>query len=135
MTYSGLTLIPPASLAPSLSPTGLPPALKSLFTSLLLVTTRALGKRKGIARFGSAYCPLDEALSRCVVDISSRPHAEIHLDLKRLVGLPGWVWLVSGAGLAVGTYVDGREGEGGSGGGSVFLFVCLYHIRIDITVV
>jgi imidazoleglycerol phosphate dehydratase HisB len=26
---------------------------------------------------------LDEALSRVVVDISSRPHAEIHLDLKR----------------------------------------------------
>jgi hypothetical protein len=28
-------------------------------------------------------CPLDEALSRVVVDISSRPHAEIHLGLKR----------------------------------------------------
>ena len=27
--------------------------------------------------------PLDEALSRAVVDISSRPHAEIHLDLQR----------------------------------------------------
>jgi hypothetical protein len=33
----------------------------------------ALGSRSGIARFGSAYCPLDEALSRAVVDISSRP--------------------------------------------------------------
>jgi imidazoleglycerol-phosphate dehydratase len=46
---------------------------------------RALGKRAGIVRFGSALCPLDEALSRCVVDISSRPHAEIHLGLKRSV--------------------------------------------------
>ncbi len=44
---------------------------------------RALGERKGIVRFGSALCPLDEALSRSVVDISSRPHAEIHLNLTR----------------------------------------------------
>ena len=44
---------------------------------------QALGERKGIVRFGSALCPLDEALSRSVVDISSRPHAEIHLNLTR----------------------------------------------------
>ncbi|CAM9148258.1 unnamed protein product [Chrysoparadoxa australica] len=44
---------------------------------------QALGPRSGITRFGNALCPLDEALSRAVVDISSRPHAEIHLDLKR----------------------------------------------------
>lgn len=44
---------------------------------------KALGARAGIVRFGSALCPLDEALSRCVVDISSRPHAEIHLQLTR----------------------------------------------------
>jgi imidazoleglycerol-phosphate dehydratase len=48
-----------------------------------LSVCRALGLRKGIVRFGSALCPLDEALSRSVVDISSRPHAEVHLDLKR----------------------------------------------------
>ena len=34
----------------------------------------------GIQRFGEAHCPLDEALSRCVIDISGRPSA--HLDLK-----------------------------------------------------
>lgn len=44
---------------------------------------KALGTRKGIARFGIAMCPLDEALSRVVVDISSRPHAEVHLHLER----------------------------------------------------
>lgn len=44
---------------------------------------QALGVRAGIVRFGSALCPLDEALSRSVVDISSRPHAEIHLQLTR----------------------------------------------------
>ena len=43
----------------------------------------ALGSRKGIGRFGSALCPLDEALSRAVVDISSRPHCEAHLQLTR----------------------------------------------------
>eukprot|EP00037_Helgoeca_nana_P013060 m.119739 g.119739 ORF g.119739 m.119739 type:complete len:213 (-) comp21812_c0_seq1:553-1191(-) len=44
---------------------------------------KALGARKGILRFAHAYCPLDEALSRAVVDISSRPHATINLGLKR----------------------------------------------------
>ena len=33
---------------------------------------KALGDRSGIARFGHAYCPLDEALARAVVDISGR---------------------------------------------------------------
>ena len=40
---------------------------------------------QGIRRFGSAYCPLDEALSRVVVDISSRPHAVINLGLTRWI--------------------------------------------------
>ena len=44
---------------------------------------KALGKREGIKRFGSVYCPLDEALSRAVVDISSRPHAVIDLQFTR----------------------------------------------------
>ncbi|CAO3692875.1 unnamed protein product [Rhizopus stolonifer] len=44
---------------------------------------QALGVPKGIQRFGHAYCPLDEALSRAVVDISGRPFADINLDLKR----------------------------------------------------
>jgi len=44
---------------------------------------QALGARKGICRFGLGMCPLDEALSRAVVDISSRPHSVIKLELKR----------------------------------------------------
>ncbi|ORZ19812.1 Imidazoleglycerol-phosphate dehydratase-domain-containing protein [Absidia repens] len=44
---------------------------------------KALGTPKGIKRFGSAFCPLDEALARAVVDISGRPFADINLDLKR----------------------------------------------------
>ncbi|HVR70711.1 MAG TPA: imidazoleglycerol-phosphate dehydratase HisB [Vicinamibacteria bacterium] len=39
---------------------------------------QALGDKKGIVRFGHAYVPLDEALSRCVVDISGRPF--LHYD-------------------------------------------------------
>ena len=35
--------------------------------------SKALGSRKGIARFGSAYAPLDEALARAVIDLSNRP--------------------------------------------------------------
>lgn len=43
----------------------------------------ALGDRRGIARFGSAYAPLDEALARAVVDISGRGGAFVDLDLSR----------------------------------------------------
>lgn len=44
---------------------------------------KALGERRGIRRFGSAYAPLDEALARAVVDLSGRPYASIHLNLER----------------------------------------------------
>jgi imidazoleglycerol-phosphate dehydratase len=43
----------------------------------------AMGDKRGITRFGNAYCPLDEALCRAVIDISGRPHSEVSLDLKR----------------------------------------------------
>ena len=43
----------------------------------------ALGERRGIRRFGSAFAPLDEALARAVVDLSGRPHAEVDLALRR----------------------------------------------------
>jgi imidazoleglycerol-phosphate dehydratase len=44
---------------------------------------RALGERRGVARFGSAYAPLDEALARAVVDLSGRPFALVDLGLRR----------------------------------------------------
>jgi imidazoleglycerol-phosphate dehydratase len=44
---------------------------------------RALGERRGVARFGWAYAPLDEALARAVVDLSGRPYAEVTLGLRR----------------------------------------------------
>ncbi|KAJ1955942.1 imidazoleglycerol-phosphate dehydratase [Dispira parvispora] len=44
---------------------------------------QALGEVRGIRRFGTGYAPLDEALSRAVVDISGRGYACIDLGLKR----------------------------------------------------
>ena len=44
---------------------------------------QALGQRRGIARFGSAFAPLDEALARAVVDLSGRPCAVVELGLER----------------------------------------------------
>lgn len=43
----------------------------------------ALGDRKGIRRYGHAYVPLDEALSRVVMDFSGRPGIEYHVNYSR----------------------------------------------------
>ncbi|KAF8580904.1 IGPD-domain-containing protein [Ramaria rubella] len=43
----------------------------------------ALGEVRGIRRYGTGYAPLDEALSRAVIDISSRPYCVTDLGLKR----------------------------------------------------
>ena len=44
---------------------------------------RAVGDKKGIRRYGHAYVPLDEALSRVVLDLSGRPGIEFHVDFVR----------------------------------------------------
>ena len=44
---------------------------------------KALGEKKGIKRFGSAYAPLDEALSRVVVDFSGRPGLTYNVTYPR----------------------------------------------------
>jgi imidazoleglycerol-phosphate dehydratase len=44
---------------------------------------KAVGDKKGIYRYGHAYVPLDEALSRVVVDFSGRPGLEFHVDFPR----------------------------------------------------
>ena len=43
---------------------------------------KAVGDKKGIRRYGHAYVPLDEALSRVVVDFSGRPGLEMHVPFK-----------------------------------------------------
>ena len=48
---------------------------------------RAVGDKKGIRRYGHAYVPLDEALSRVVIDFSGRPGLEYHVQFRRaLIG-------------------------------------------------
>ncbi|MDP6374685.1 MAG: imidazoleglycerol-phosphate dehydratase HisB [Pseudomonadales bacterium] len=43
----------------------------------------ALGDRKGLVRYGHAYVPLDEALSRVVIDLSGRPGLKFHVPYTR----------------------------------------------------
>ena len=43
----------------------------------------AVGDKKGIVRYGYAYVPLDEALSRVVIDLSGRPGLEFHVPFTR----------------------------------------------------
>lgn len=44
---------------------------------------KAMGDKKGIRRYGHAYVPLDEALSRVVIDFSGRPGLEFHVPFTR----------------------------------------------------
>lgn len=46
---------------------------------------KALGDKKGIRRYGHAYVPLDEALSRVVIDFSGRPGIEFHTTFPSAV--------------------------------------------------
>ncbi|MDX8395878.1 MAG: imidazoleglycerol-phosphate dehydratase HisB [Mariprofundaceae bacterium] len=51
------------------------------------VIREAIGDKAGIVRYGHAYVPLDEALSRVVLDFSGRPDLEYHVDFpKEMVG-------------------------------------------------
>ena len=44
---------------------------------------KAVGDKKGIRRYGHAYVPLDEALSRVVIDLSGRPGLVFNVDFSR----------------------------------------------------
>ncbi|HQT25397.1 MAG TPA: imidazoleglycerol-phosphate dehydratase HisB [Burkholderiales bacterium] len=45
--------------------------------------SKALGEKKGVFRYGHAYVPLDEALSRVVIDLSGRPGLDLQADFTR----------------------------------------------------
>ncbi len=45
--------------------------------------TQAIGDKKGLRRYGHAYVPLDEALSRVVLDLSGRPGIEFNIEFAR----------------------------------------------------
>jgi len=51
--------------------------------TLGMAVAKAIGDKKGIRRYGHAYVPLDEALSRVVIDFSGRPGLEMHVPWKR----------------------------------------------------
>ncbi len=57
--------------------------VEDLGITLGQAVTKALGDKKGIRRYGHAYVPLDESLSRVVVDFSGRPGLEFHVPFKR----------------------------------------------------
>ncbi|MFM7227276.1 MAG: imidazoleglycerol-phosphate dehydratase HisB [Betaproteobacteria bacterium] len=51
--------------------------------TLCQAVAQAIGDKKGIRRYGHAYVPLDEALSRVVIDFSGRPGLEFHVPFTR----------------------------------------------------
>jgi imidazoleglycerol-phosphate dehydratase len=53
--------------------------------ALGLLVKEALGERRGIARYGHAYAPLDEALARVVVDCSGRPYLHFQAAMPESV--------------------------------------------------
>ena len=55
--------------------------------TLGMAVARAVGDKKGITRYGHAYVPLDEALSRVVIDFSGRPG--LHMDVRFTAGSIG----------------------------------------------
>jgi imidazoleglycerol-phosphate dehydratase len=50
--------------------------------TLGIAVAKAVGDKKGLTRYGHAYVPLDEALSRVVVDFSGRPGLEMGVEFK-----------------------------------------------------
>jgi imidazoleglycerol-phosphate dehydratase len=51
--------------------------------TLGMAVAKAVGDKKGLVRYGHSYVPLDEALSRVVVDFSGRPGLEFHVPFTR----------------------------------------------------
>ena len=51
--------------------------------TLGMAVAQAVGDKKGLTRYGHAYVPLDEALSRVVIDFSGRPGLQMHVPFTR----------------------------------------------------
>ncbi len=70
---------------------------------------RALGDRRGIARYGNAVVPMDDALARAAVDLGGRPWAELSLELDP--GMAGHMLqsLAQAARMAIHVEATGRD--------------------------
>ena len=56
---------------------------EDLGITLGMAVAKAIGDKKGLTRYGHAYVPLDESLSRVVLDFSGRPGLFMHADFTR----------------------------------------------------
>ena len=57
--------------------------VEDLGITLGVAVAKAIGDKKGLTRYGHAYVPLDESLSRVVLDFSGRPGLFMHADFTR----------------------------------------------------
>ena len=57
--------------------------VEDLGITLGMAVAKAIGDKKGLTRYGHAYVPLDESLSRVVLDFSGRPGLLMHADFTR----------------------------------------------------
>jgi imidazoleglycerol-phosphate dehydratase len=57
--------------------------VEDLGITLGMAVAKAIGDKKGLTRYGHAYVPLDESLSRIVLDFSGRPGLFMHADFTR----------------------------------------------------
>jgi histidinol-phosphate/aromatic aminotransferase/cobyric acid decarboxylase-like protein/imidazoleglycerol phosphate dehydratase HisB len=72
---------------------------------------RALGDRRGIARYGDAVVPMDDALARAAVDLGGRPHAELAIDPEPGLARHALASLAQAARLALHVDARGRDGH------------------------
>jgi histidinol-phosphate/aromatic aminotransferase/cobyric acid decarboxylase-like protein/imidazoleglycerol phosphate dehydratase HisB len=70
---------------------------------------RALGDRRGIARYGDAVVPMDDALARAAVDLGGRPHAELKLEPEPGMATHFFGSLAQAGRLAVHVEASGRD--------------------------
>jgi histidinol-phosphate/aromatic aminotransferase/cobyric acid decarboxylase-like protein/imidazoleglycerol phosphate dehydratase HisB len=70
---------------------------------------KALGDRRGIARYGDAVVPMDDALARAAVDLGGRPHAELKLEPEPGMATHFFGSLAQAGRLAVHIEASGRD--------------------------
>ena len=70
---------------------------------------RALGDRRGIARYGDATVPMDDALARAAVDLGGRPFAELAIDPEPGMAVHFFTSLAQAGRMAIHVEASGRD--------------------------